>query len=227
MPSDDDLDEGTPGGEGTDGASSLHLTPEAVRNSPEFKALEKQNRQLARQKGTAETAAAAARTEAENVRQAAEAERQAVLSQQLISTLGESGIAAYTEIAELSATDPVAAAQRLKALMESAAQSAAPKAPEAPTTTSEGTESNVANATSQRTPPPPSHGLDGGTPLSQGSTGEDQATVIAGLEKTYADVVARNQNFSQRNRVTMKDRANGFISYLGAAYLKSGAKPKS
>lgn len=210
------------------GNPALSMTSDAVRNSPEFQALAKQNRLLARQKGTAEAAAVAARSEAETARQAAEAERNAALVQQLTATLGADGIAAYNEIAELSATDPVAAAVRLAEFAKAGAGQTPPaQAPGATVTpAAQAGEGTVANAAQAQTPPPPSQGADGGQPLGMASTGEDQNAIIASLEKTYSDVVVRNQNFATRNRVTMKDRAAAMIAYVGAAYLKAGAKPR-
>ncbi len=76
-------------------------------------------------------------------------------------------------------------------------------------------------------PPPPSGGINGDAPLGAASTQEDLGQVISGLEGGYNGVVERVQDPLTRNRVTMRDRATGFINYLGAAYLKAGAKPKS
>ena len=76
-----------------------------------------------------------------------------------------------------------------------------------------------------QTPPPPSRGADGGTPLNpQPQDTPDQ--VIAALEKNYTDTVDRVQDPVTRNRVTMRDRAGAFINFLGASYLKAGATPK-
>lgn len=205
--------------------ATLSLTPEQVRSTPEFRALEKQNRTLARKAGAAEAAAAAARTDAETARQAAEAQATAALEQQLIAEIGPDGIAAYSEIAELAANDPVAAARRLAELVRQAQGQTPPATASAAVEQASEESGTVANASA--TPPPPNSGVDGGVPLGQASTGEDQAEIISGLTKNYTDVVARNQNPLTRNRVTMRDRASALISYLGVGYLKAGAKPKS
>ena len=204
----------------------LTLTPEQIRATPEFRALAQQNRVLAREKGTVESALAAQREEAETARQAAEAQRTAALEQQLGSLLGPDGQAAYAELAELSQSDPMAAALRVAELMAKAQGQTPPAAPAtAPASTTEGAGTVTANAAA--TPPPPSSGVDGGAPLGQASTGEDVDQIISDLQGRYAAVVERNQNLGTRNRVTMRDRASALISYLGAAYLKAGAKPKS
>lgn len=204
-----------------DGGAPGNLTSDAVRNSPEYKELARQNRLLARQAGSATREAETARGAAERARAAAEAESQADLERELMESLGEDGVAAYNEIAELSQTDPRAAARRMAALLKSRGQTPADviaAATEQPAETEEG---NLAPAV-----PQPPRGVDAGAPLSQGVAVDPNVAIAADLEKTYSDVVARNQDPRLRTRVTMKDRANGLIAYLGAAYIKSGAKPK-
>lgn len=205
----------------------LTLTPDQVRSTPEYRALELRHRQLGREKGEVETSFATFRTEAENTRQAAEAERRTALERQLRDSIGEDGVAAYQEIAELSQSDPMAAAMRVAELMgQSKGQTpTVPAAAAAATTTTEG-EQVGSQANASATPPPPSSGVDGGAPLGQASTGEDMGQIVRDLEKGFSDVVTRNQDMRSRNRVTMRDRATAMIGYLGAAYLKAGAKPK-
>lgn len=205
----------------------LILTADQARSTPEYRALEQAHRQLGREKATVETSFGEFRTQAENDRQAAEAERRAALERQLRADLGEDGIAVYQEIAELSQSDPVAAASRLAALVRtSKGQTPADAAAAAAAgSTTEGDTVN-ANASASAAPPPPSQGVDGGAPLGQASTGEDTAGLIRDLEKTYAETVTRNQDMRSRNRVTMRDRATAMIAYLAAGYLKGGAKPK-
>jgi hypothetical protein len=193
--------------------AQLAQTPDAVRNTPEFKALEKQLRSSARREGQAKAAAAVARTEAETYRQAAEAQRQTALEAQ-IESIDPAARAAYDELAELGQSDPVAAAKRLAELL-SGAQSTEPPAPPAtpPVAPAGGT-------VPAQAPPPMSGGVDGNQPLTQ-PPGEDMAALAASLDDTYAQVVARNQDPIERNRVTMRDRAAGFIAYLGSAYVKA------
>jgi len=193
--------------------AQLSQTPEAIRATPEFKALEKQLRSSARETGAAKKAAAMARQEAEGYRQAAEAQRQTALDAQ-ISSLDPVAMAAYTELADLGQTDPVAAARRFAELLATAQSSgqAAPAAT-APTAPQEGSPVPAA-------PRPISSGVDGNAPLTQ-QPGEDYAALTASLDKRYADVVARNQDPITRNRVTMRERAGAFIAYLGSAYVKA------
>lgn len=195
------------------------LAPDAIRNSPEYQAIAEQNRILARQAGDAKAQAAKVREEAERQRQAAEAQRAAAMETQLKEVLGPDGVAAWAEIAELSRTDQVAAAKRFRDLMQGA-QSAAP-APAAQASAPATTEETVSQTTQAATPPPPTSGLDGGQPLGQSGPSEDLDVEIDRLSTRYNDVVERNQNPATRNRVTMRDRGDAMISFLGAAYLKA------
>jgi hypothetical protein len=200
------------------GASGA-LSPDAVRNSPEYKELARQNRALARQAGTASAAEQRARSEAERVRAAAEAESEAALALELQTSLGEDGVAAFNEIAELSATDPRAAARKMAALIaEARAQNPAAGA---------ATSGQPAPAPEGNVPPAPTpRGMDAGAPLVPPATTDPDLATADALEARYAAVVARNTNPATRNRVTMKERAEGLISYLGASVLRAGAKPK-
>lgn len=232
-----DPDELNPAGEGASGddgddagaastPASTALTPDAIRNSPEYRALMKENRKLARQAGSANAAATAARTAAEEARLAAEAQQQAVVDAQITAALGPEGVTFWQEFAELSATDPVAAAQRLAEFRAAgaAAQSAADGADPADANPAAG----EGTAMSASTPPPPAAGVEGGAPLgAAGRTQPTAADVAAGLEKTFTDMVERVQDPLTRNRVTMKDRASAMISYLGAAYVRAtGNEPR-
>lgn len=232
MPPDDDQ-QGAPGTEGDGdaiddaiaaGAPDLSRSPADVRKSPEFIALAKENRKLARRAGTAETAAAAARAEAETARQAAEAQQQAALEADIMQALGEEGVAFWDEFSQLSVSDPRAAARRLaEALSTARAQN---PAGEGNGEGDGGAPAGGDEGVPAQTPPPPSRGVDGSAPLGAAASGEDIAQVIAGLETTYQGVVERIQDPVTRNRVTMRDRAAGFIAYVAGAYLKAGATPK-
>lgn len=223
-------DQQTPEPEGDDdgpaaaAAATLTLSATDVRNSPEFRQLERQNRTLARKAGAAEAAAAAARAEAETARQAAEAQQQAALEAEIVTALGEEGVAFWQEFSDLSASDPRAAARRLAEVM-SAARAQNPAEGDNGVA---GEDAAAGEGTSvpAQTPPPPSRGVDGSQPIGAAATGEDMNAVIAGLEDAYRGVVERVQDPVTRNRVTMKDRAAGFIAFLGGAYLKAGAVPK-
>jgi hypothetical protein len=188
--------------------------PESIRNSPEYQALLRQNRSLARQAGTARKRETSARTEAENLRLAAEAQQQAVLEAQLES-LPEQARSLYEELADIGANDPVAAANRLAEVLATV-QSGEPGAGGGA-----GGDTTDLEATVPQAPTPPmSGGVDGNVPLSQSATVTDDE-VIAGLDKTFSDAVNRNQDPVTRNRVTMKERAAGMIAYLGSAYIQA------
>lgn len=191
---------------------------QAVFDTPEYKALKDQNRSLARSAGQAKAAEEAARAEAARIRLVAEASEQAALEQQIVDILGEEGVTEWNAISELGETNPVEAAKRLKALMTTAtAQSAAPVTPPA----AAGAPAPGGNVDH----PPAPRGVDADSPLTTQGT-DEMATLISGLEKQYADTVKLNQDPSTRNRLTMKDRARALIGYVGASYLKAGAKPK-
>lgn len=217
---DDDTGGAPPAGDPPAPPANLSLTPEQIRNSPEFRAQARENRKLARQLGEAQTAAAAARTEAEGARQAAEAKQQADLVAELTATLGDEGVADYNELVELAATDPTAAARKMAALIaqarvQSPAPGSPPPAPPAPATGA---------PVVPGTPPPPS-GLGADAPLGAPPAAADpNAQLIADLEGTFGSVVERVANPETRRRVTAKDRAAAAIGYIGAAVLKAGAK---
>jgi len=194
---------------------------DAIRNSPEYKELLKQNRALAREAGSAKAAEQRARAEAEAARQAAEAQQQSALEQEISAVLGDEGVAAWSRIAELSETDQVAAARAFKELMQSArAQSAVTAAVEGTTETDEPTPAGGTVAQTTPTPPLAGRSVDAGTPL-QPTMPPETDRLIAEAEARYASVVERNQDFTKRGRLTMRDRAEGAISYLAAAYLKA------
>lgn len=195
--------------------ATLSQVPANLRSTPEFKALSKELRKTAREKGAAIAQATSARSEAETFRLAAEATRQASIEAQLQETLGEDGIAAFQEIAELSESDPVAAGRKFRELVEAQSQA------------------KVASlATSTPTPPaggasvpPMQSGVDPNAPLQPPPTDEID-NLVKTLDATYQDVADRNNGAATRNRVTMKDRAAGFISYLGSAYTQALRGPK-
>lgn len=217
-------------GDGGGNAATTSLTPEQIRNSPEFRALEEQNRLLARQAGSARADLERQRQASEAERQAAEAQRQADQSAAISAMLGPDGVAAWTELAELSQTDQVAAARRFQELVNrtNSGQTAASGAAPAATTEQPpagGTEEQVAGqaSTTPGTPPPPPTGVSGAAPLSPATSEVDVDALVAGLTDTYAKTVERVQNPVTRNRVTMRQRGDAFMAYLGAAYVKAGA----
>lgn len=214
-----------PAGEGASApdpaTGNVSLSADLIRNSPEYRELQNQNRILARQRGDVERQLAAQRTAAEQAAQAAEAQRVAAQEDRVRAILGDDGVAVWDRFADLSTTDPVGAAEYLAEQLKGRAQSAPPAAGEPVTPPAGGT------AVTQPGTPAPT-GLSravGDAPLA--GAADDTEQVIAGLEKTYADTVERNLDPAQRNRVTARDRANAFIAFVGASYLKSGARPKS
>lgn len=220
----------TAAGDAVAPAVAAALSPEQIRSTPEFRALEEQNRTLARQAGAARAEVERQRQAAEQARQAAEAQRVADQAASIAAVLDDRGRAAWDEIATLSQTDPVAAARKFAELTKAqAAQSAAPNADATTTAQASATgETTVAGpASTESTPPPPPSGVSGAAPLTPASTDDDVPAIIESLTKTYGETVARVQDPVTRNRVTMRDRGDAFISFLGAAYLKAGARARS
>jgi hypothetical protein len=186
---------------------------DTVRNSAEFKALEKAARKTAREAGRVARDAYISRNQAESDRQAAEALSRATQEDQIRTLLGDDGVVAWNEIADLSDTDPVAAAKRLQEFGLEMAKSLAAADPTGAATPPEG-------GTVPSTPPLPGGSVDPNAPLNPPATDEvDQ--LIAQLDKKYTDVVDRNQDPITRNRVTMRDRSDAFIAFLGSAVVQA------
>lgn len=227
MPPEDDNEGTSPSGETPDPVAEavaeveaqIAQAPESVRNTPEYRALAQRARASARAAGSAIANERRAREDAEALRLAAEAQREADVEAR-IGALPEAARVAYQELVELGQTDPVAAARRLGELMATTAQSGGDE------TTDEGTADTApegATVPAQQAPRPMSGGVDGNASLSQQSQ-DDPETIATRLDKIYNDAVERNQNGLTRNRVTMKERAAGFIAYLGAAYTRANAE---
>jgi hypothetical protein len=221
--------EGTPAENAPAGNPTLTLPPDLIRNSPEYRELQRQVREGAREAGRAKAEAASARSEAEAVRQAAEAQRQAVLAEQMAMILGEDGVDAFNSIADLSAVDPVEAARKFRELVANSAQSAA--ATSGNTGQAAATGGTQVPEQQQQTPPPPSAGLSGDAPLGQPTTGVDWDAITKDSTDRYAEIVARNQDPVTRARVTDRERGEGFMSWLAASYVKgmkaTGRLPRS
>lgn len=225
----DQNNDGTPAEEAPAGNPSLTLPPDLIRNSPEYRELQRQTREAARATGRAQQEAASARAEAESVRQAAEAQRQAVLADQMAAILGEDGVDTFNAIADLSAVDPVEAARRFRELVANSAQNAAATPGiEGQAATTGGT---PVPEQQQQTPPPPSAGLSGDAPLGQPTTGVDWDAITRESTDRYAEIVTRNQDPVTRARVTDRERGEGFMSWLAASYVKgmkaAGRLPRS
>jgi len=221
--------DGTPAEDEPTGTPTLTLPADMVRNSPEYRELQRQVREGARSQGRAQADAAAARAETEAVRQAAEAQRQAVLAEQMAMILGDEGVDAFNAIADLSAVDPVEAARKFRELVASSAQSNVAAAQNAGNGAATG--GTPVPEQQQQTPPPPSAGLSGDAPLGQSTTGVDWDSISKGATDRYAEIVTRNQDPVTRARVTDRERGEGFMSWLAASYVKgmkaAGRLPRS
>lgn len=201
------------------GPADTTLAPDLVRNSPEFRALQEQNRILARKAGAADTAIAAARQEAEQIRQAAEAERNAALAQRLQATLGDEGLAFWNQLSELSATDPEAAARALADWRTSGQTAAAPATPPAAMAPQGGQQ----RVEPQGTLPT---GLHADAPLGANGPQESNEQTIAAFDQRIEEITKRNQDPMTRNRVTTKERDEGIMAVFAKGVIQklSGAR---
>lgn len=199
---------------------STSMPPEFVRNSPEYQELQRQLRAEARRRGSLEADLAKARAAEEQARQAAEASIAETREREIRSILGDDGVAAWSRIAEQSATDPVAAARTLAELMRGAQATAAPPASTTPQ------EAIVPEQTPPPAVPEPPSGLAAATPLGSPNAADGDAETIAGLERQFTETVDRVQNPLTRNRVRSRDIGDAFASYVSAALMKAGVRPK-
>lgn len=195
---------------------AVSLPPDAIRNSPEYRQLMQQNRTLARQAGDSNAALAAARTEAEASRQAAEAQKMQAQSEQVRSILGDEGVAVWQQFADLSQTDPVAAAKVLADWK--VAQSRVPVGAPAAGTPPAG--ATTMPAQGYGAPPPISSGLLADSPLGSIPPQESDEAVIAALDTKFAEVAKRAQDPLTRNRVTDKERNEGIMAHFAAGVVK-------
>lgn len=223
---DDDQDptEGTPPSPG-----SLALTPELVRGTPEYKALQRERRSDARKIGNLEAQLSAARTEAENARTAAEASTVTTQREQIRTILGDDGVTAWENIADLSSSNPVEAARQMRELGLRLAQTQAAGSPP-PAGTPITPPAPPAGGTNVPPPPSTQGSLGGNAPLGQPSPDSGWDGIIAGAQADFEEIVKRNQDPLTRNRVTMKDRAKGMMAYITGAYAQhfkeDGTRPR-
>lgn len=217
----DDGDDDAPAGEpaGTPpviaAPATTTLPPDSVRNSPEYLALMEQNRTLARQAGSDRAAAAQARQDAEAARLAAEAQQRDAVAQEIRGILGEDGEAVWREVAELSSTDPVAAARRL-AEFRGSAQSAPGADPDADVDPQQTGEPAVpAQGTgAPSTPPPMGSSLHADSPLGSVAQTDSDDAAIAALDKRFNDLAERAQHPLSQNRLTEKERQEGIMAHF-------------
>lgn len=205
-------------------APAASLSVDAVRTSPEYRELAKQNRKLARELGSAKATEASVRATAEAERQAAEAQQLEAQAAQMVEILGDEGLAEWEAIAELSTTNQVEAARRFKELMTRAqAQSQPPEG--APVAA--GSAEPAEGTPTVTTPAVPPRGVDADQPLMT-KPGEEQSTMLNALEQQFTDVGNRVQQQAQGGRrVSYKERAQALIGYVAASYIKGGARPRS
>jgi hypothetical protein len=196
--------------------ASLALTPEQVRSTPEYRTLERELHGERSARGRSDAELERVRGAAESQRQAAEAERAVTQREQIRAILGDEGVSEWEAIAELSGSDPVAAATRMRDFGARLAQSpSAPSAQPAPVAT-------TTPAGGTTVPPlPPAGALGGNAPLGQPVDLSGWDDVIAERTATFNEVVERNQNPATRNRLTMRDRARGIMAYVEGAYAQA------
>lgn len=194
--------------------ANVSLSSDLVRNSPEFRALQEQNRTLARKAGTADAAIAAARQEAEQIRQAAEAERNAALAQGLQATLGDEGLAFWNRLSELSATDPLAAAKALADWRAGGQTAAPPATPPAEPAAQQGQQRMEPQGTLPT-------GLHADAPLGANGPQESNEQTIAAFDTKIAELTARNQDPMTRNRVTTKERDEGIMAVFAKGVIQT------
>jgi len=194
-----------------------------VKATPEYIALQEQNRTLARQAGTARAEAARLEAERQTQSAAAEAERVALIQQEMMSALGDKS-GDFAEYAQLLNTDPVAAAKKFAAM--TTAQS--PIVPDASNATSpmEGGEVPIEEQRQQMqsqrpvAPQPPQRGVSASTPLGQ-TQQQSQDDRLAALDSEVGKVVEANQGLSTRARVTDRVRATAMGQFLQSSYIRA------
>lgn len=216
---DDELNDapGGPGGDTPAGSAppSLAASPADVRNSPEYRELQRRFRAEATARGRSDAEAARAREAVA----AAEADRAAEQERQIRDVLGDDGVDRWNRISELSSSDPVAAAREFRefaavmAQSQPAGESGAPGAP----TPQGGSAVPPSNANGNTSPQPPQRGVGAGVPLGAQSDDNSWSAVRADSEATFGRIAAKNVDRATRGRVTMRERREGFMAYLGGA----------
>lgn len=229
-PADDELDETpetpppAPSGAPAAPPVSTALSIEAVRNSPEYREQAKAARTAARKAGTVEVENARLRTELEATRTAAEAQARESQAEQVRAILGDDGVATWEAIAELSTTDPVAAARQFADFGARLAQSQQP--PPAP----DGSAPTLPAGGAPVPPAPlPNQGVSASAPLGQSGTDNSYEQIANEAEARYQDVVKVVQGpLSGRNRITGKIRQGAIMDFLVSSVARTvGAREKA
>lgn len=200
--------------------ATISLTADAVRNSPEYREQAKVARREARQRGTVDAENARLRAELEQVRTAAEATARESQVEQIRGILGDEGVAAWDQIAELSTTDPVAAAREFAGFGQRMAQSRAAQA-----AADVGPATTPPAAPAGGTVPPaqlPNSGVSASAPLGQPAVDNSWDTIGAEAEARYQDVVKTVQGpVGGRNRITGRIRQAAIMDYLVSSVAKT------
>lgn len=195
---------------------TVSLSPSDVKNSPEYRALQRQAREEARRRGDAE----AALSQFREAQAAAEAERLASQEARIRELLGPDGTALWNNLADLSASDPVAAAELLsRTLAQSQGAATPPPAAVEPAPT-EGEAPVTTPAGAAAPPPPMPSGAAASAPITPPESNPWDA-IIDSSQRHFDEVVERNQNPMTRNRVTMRDRGAAMMSFLLGSYAKA------
>lgn len=100
--------------------------------------------------------------------------------------------------------------------MAGAQSSSSSEPPAAPANDPEAPVDQASNAV-----PPPPGAVDGSAPLQPPNAEDDLAAITDPLDKKWSDTVTRNLTPATRNRVTMRERAEALIGYVGSSYLKT------
>lgn len=199
------------------------LTPDAVRQSPEYRAQQAAARTAAREQGRLATENARLREEAETARTAAEAQARESQLAGVRSVLGDEGVALYDEIAELSATDPVGAANKIRELGLKLAQTQQqqPPAGSEPAPGDQPAGGTTVPPQGQAPFPPPG-GVSASAPVGQPAVDNSWETIGKEAEQRYQDVVATVQGpLSGRNRVTGRMRTAAVMDFLVSSVAKA------
>lgn len=222
--SDDDDEAGsTEAPPGTPPAPASVAAPaDAVRNSPEYRQKAAEARANARRAGDLERQLTEARTQAANAQAAAEAQDRERQANEIRSILGDDGVAEWETIAELSATDPVAAARGFRGLMDRMVQNQpAPGTAPAGATTPPAPPAGV-DPVAQGTRGFPTGRVDASVPMGQPGTDNSWQQIADEAEARFGEAVKRQQGSLQdRSRFTGKDRREAVMDLLVAGYAKA------
>lgn len=200
------------------GDGGTGLQPDAIRQSPEYQELQRQNRELARQAGTLRAEHERFRREEEARRQAAEAQQVREMQQQMQDALGDR-TADFADFAQLLQDDPVEAARRFARL--GTAQSVPPPTPpEGEPAGQQGEGGPVGQEPQSPRVPTPGGMSVGAAPIGQPSQQQARDQRVEELTGQYQSVVDQNQNLQTRTRVTQRMRDIAMGAFLRRGYIQ-------